>query len=199
LLIMRDALFGARRFDEFKTTGIADNVLTARLKRLVDAGILERRQYQIRPNRFEYVLTDKGRALAAVVAALRYWGTEWTTGEDQSPRLMHTACGHDAAVGFACADCGRTVAMQEIQITPARGAAAEADRPRRPSGPPTFTTEVTFRKSASASISRIGIADLRSDQRCERADDGDVSAGDHRRVGLGKESLLEHNHLIGGE
>jgi len=136
LLIVRDALFGARRFDEFKTTGIADNVLTARLKRLVDAGILERRQYQSRPNRFEYVLTDKGRALAPVVAALRYWGTEWTTGEDQSPRLMHAACGHDAAVGFACADCGRTVAMQEIQIAPARGAAVEADRPRRPSGPP---------------------------------------------------------------
>lgn len=52
LLIVRDALLGARRFDEFKATGIADNVLSARLKKLTDAGILRRRRYRTHPDRY---------------------------------------------------------------------------------------------------------------------------------------------------
>src|SRR5438270_3485735 len=78
LLIVRDALFGARRFDEFKTTGIAQNVLTARLKRLVDAGILERRQYQIRPNRLNTCLPIRA------VRSLR-WLPPCATGELNGP------------------------------------------------------------------------------------------------------------------
>src|SRR5438270_84325 len=116
LLIVRDALFGARRFDEFKATGIADNVLTTRLKRLVEAGILERRLYHVRPSRYEYVLSAKGRALAPVLAALRGWGAEWTTGEDRNPRLVHAPCGHDASVGVTCDHCARSVTPEEIQI-----------------------------------------------------------------------------------
>jgi DNA-binding HxlR family transcriptional regulator len=78
LLIIRDALRGARRFDDFKQTGISDNILAARLKRLAEAGIFERSRYQQRPDRYEYVLTAKGRALGPVVAALRDWGANWT-------------------------------------------------------------------------------------------------------------------------
>src|SRR5437660_10207320 len=63
LLIVRDALLGARRFEEFRATGIADNILSARLRRLVEAGGLERVRYQERPDRYEYVLTPKGRQL----------------------------------------------------------------------------------------------------------------------------------------
>ncbi len=64
LLIIRDALRGARRFEEFKRAGISDNILTARLRRLVEAGIFERSRYQQRPDRYEYLLTGKGRAAA---------------------------------------------------------------------------------------------------------------------------------------
>src|SRR4029077_19967098 len=90
LLIIRDAFLGARRFDDFKATGIADNILAARLRRLCDDALLERRLYQTRPSRYEYVLTEKGRALGPALAALRSWGQEWTTGADSSLRLVHT-------------------------------------------------------------------------------------------------------------
>jgi DNA-binding HxlR family transcriptional regulator len=118
LLILRDALFGARRFEDFKTSGIADNILTVRLKRLVEAEVLERRRYQVRPDRYEYILTTKGRALAPVIAALRSWGTEWTSGDDTKPRLVHATCGTEASVGIACGQCGELLAPQEIRLDP---------------------------------------------------------------------------------
>jgi DNA-binding HxlR family transcriptional regulator len=75
LLIVRDAFLGVTRFDDWQARlGIARNVLTARLDRLVHHGILERRRYQERPPRDEYVLTDKGRDLGPVLGALRVWG-----------------------------------------------------------------------------------------------------------------------------
>lgn len=116
LLIVRDAILGARRFDEFKTTGIADNVLSARLKRLVAGGVFERRRYQEHPDRYEYLLTEKGRALGLVVAALRQWGTEWTSGEDNSLCLVHSACGHEATVQLYCEECGRPLPGDEVLV-----------------------------------------------------------------------------------
>ena len=75
LLILRDAFLGLSRFDEFQESlGIARNVLTDRLNRLVDEGILERVRYQERPERHEYRLTRKGRELNVALAALRQWG-----------------------------------------------------------------------------------------------------------------------------
>ena len=71
LLIIRDALRGARRFEEFRRAGISDNILTTRLRRLVETGIFERSRYQQRPDRYEYLLTAKGRA--ALRAALPAW------------------------------------------------------------------------------------------------------------------------------
>lgn len=117
LLIVRDALLGARRFEDFKATGIADNILSARLKRLVEEGVLERSRYQERPDRYEYVLTEKGRALGPVVQALRGWGRRWTEGEDLSPTPVHTACGHEPTLAYSCPHCGRAVPPEEIQLT----------------------------------------------------------------------------------
>jgi DNA-binding HxlR family transcriptional regulator len=87
LLIIRDAFLGATRFEDFKKTGIADNILSARLGRLTEAGILRRKLYQHRPDRYEYVLTSKGRALGPVISALRGWGRKWTKGEDLPTRF----------------------------------------------------------------------------------------------------------------
>jgi DNA-binding HxlR family transcriptional regulator len=115
LLIIRDAFLGARRFDDFKTTGIADNILAARLRRLRAEGLLERHRYQTRPDRYEYLLTEKGRALAPVLAALRRWGKDWTTGPDSSLRLLHTQCGHELRLGINCPECGPSVSPEEIQ------------------------------------------------------------------------------------
>lgn len=116
LLIVRDSLRGARRFEDFKATGIADNILSARLKRLVEAGVLERVPYRERPDRHEYVLTEKGRALGPVVQALRGWGRRWTSGEDRSPALVHTACGHEPSLAYYCPECDRTATADEVRL-----------------------------------------------------------------------------------
>ena len=78
LLILRDAFGGTRRFDEFQASlGLARSVLTARLEKLTDHGILERRAYTQHPPRYEYHLTEKGRALFPVGTALLTWGDKW--------------------------------------------------------------------------------------------------------------------------
>jgi len=75
LLIVRDLVLGLSRFDEIlENLGIASNVLTDRLGRLVDEEIAERVQYNERPERFEYRLTPKGRELGIVLLALMQWG-----------------------------------------------------------------------------------------------------------------------------
>jgi len=81
VLILRDLfLQGARKFQDFESslTGISPNTLSARLKRLEDGGIVERRFYAEHPPRAEYVLTAKGRELGAVMKALRAWGERHT-------------------------------------------------------------------------------------------------------------------------
>jgi DNA-binding HxlR family transcriptional regulator len=115
LLLIRDALSGARRFEDFKKTGIADNILTARLKKLVDAGIFERRLYQSGPDRYEYLLTGKGRELGPVVFALRTWGRRWTNGDDLSD-VRHVDCGGDVVLGFHCNKCGRQLEKNEVSV-----------------------------------------------------------------------------------
>lgn len=75
ILIIRDCFLGLSRFDEFqKSTGMTRHVLADRLKRLAEGGILERRAYQERPLRHEYVLTERGRDLGPALLALRDWG-----------------------------------------------------------------------------------------------------------------------------
>ena len=87
LLIVRDAFLGLRRFDQFQESlGIARNVLTDRLNRLVEEGILERVRYSERPERHEYLLTEKGRGLNVALTALRQWGDEYVA--DPPPREL---------------------------------------------------------------------------------------------------------------
>ncbi len=75
VLILRDALYGLTRFDEFqKSLGIAPNILTRRLATLVEAGMLERTQYSEHPPRYEYRLTEAGRDFRTVILAMLAWG-----------------------------------------------------------------------------------------------------------------------------
>src|ERR1700704_5445804 len=77
ILILRDALRGKTRFDQFQTSlDIAPNILTRRLSALVEAGLLERRQYCERPPRHEYVLTERGRDFRPVLISLQVWGNK---------------------------------------------------------------------------------------------------------------------------
>ncbi|CAN5572868.1 helix-turn-helix domain-containing protein [soil metagenome] len=86
MLILRDALDGFTRFDEFESNlGIAPNTLSRRLAGLVEAGLLERTQYSDRPPRQEYVVTDRARELRPVLVALYTWGIR---GQDPGDRTM---------------------------------------------------------------------------------------------------------------
>ena len=85
-LVVRSALLGVRRFDDFvEMLGIPRNVLTERLARLVDEGILTKVAYQERPVRYEYRLTDKGVGLYPVIVALLEWGNEFLEWPDGVP------------------------------------------------------------------------------------------------------------------
>jgi DNA-binding HxlR family transcriptional regulator len=88
-LVLREAFLGRRRFEEFsEALGAPRAVLTARLKRLCDEGMLEKVAYQERPLRHEYRLTDKGRAFWDVLAAMWRWGSDWLwTDETEGPPM----------------------------------------------------------------------------------------------------------------
>ena len=86
LLVVRDLVLGLSRFDQLlDSLGIASNVLSDRLNRLVDQGIVERVRYSQRPERFEYRLTKKGRELGLVLLALMQWGDQYVS--DKPPRI----------------------------------------------------------------------------------------------------------------
>jgi DNA-binding HxlR family transcriptional regulator len=85
-MVLRAAMMGARRFEQFQEgLGIPRNVLTERLGRLVDEGILERRPYQERPVRHEYRLTEKGVALYPVIVTMLEWGNQWLDWDTDPP------------------------------------------------------------------------------------------------------------------
>jgi DNA-binding HxlR family transcriptional regulator len=94
MLIMRDALHGFRRFDQFqKSLGIAPNMLTRRLNALVEAGMLERRRYSTHPPRDEYVPTARGREFRPVLLALLAWGNAHFAPEGESVQLYDIESG----------------------------------------------------------------------------------------------------------
>ncbi|TLU74553.1 winged helix-turn-helix transcriptional regulator [Lichenicoccus roseus] len=97
MLILRDALGGLSRFDQFeKSLGIAPNMLARRLAALVEAGMLERRRYNERPPRDEYVLTDRGRDFQPVLWALLAWGNRHLAPEGESLVLVDRETGATA-------------------------------------------------------------------------------------------------------
>lgn len=88
-LVLRNALFGVTRFEQFQSQlGIPRAVLTTRLQRLCDEGLMEKRDYQDRPVRSEYHLTDKGRAFGDVLLALWRWGDDWLFAPDGAPVVL---------------------------------------------------------------------------------------------------------------
>ncbi|MDN3029346.1 helix-turn-helix domain-containing protein [Streptomyces sp. S.PB5] len=108
LLIMREAFFGTRRFDDFaKRVGIGEPAAAARLKELTAAGLLERVPYQEpgQRTRHAYQLTEKGRDFLPVLVALRQWGDTWATDEQGPPVVVrHKGCGAEVHAALRCTD-----------------------------------------------------------------------------------------------
>jgi DNA-binding HxlR family transcriptional regulator len=116
-LVLREAFYGVRRFDDFqRSLRIGRNVLTQRLNRLVDEGVLGRVPYQERPLRHEYVLTAKGRDLYPIILALLHWGDTWLTGDDGPPVVLHhTTCDHDTHAEVVCAECREPLHPRDVR------------------------------------------------------------------------------------
>jgi DNA-binding HxlR family transcriptional regulator len=119
LLIIRDAFLGLRRFDQFQESlGIARNVLTDRLNRLVDEGILERVRYSERPERFEYHLTTKGCDLDIALAGLRQWGDTYLS--ERPPRTLRRRSDKKPVVAAFVPEGAKTLNFPELELVPRR-------------------------------------------------------------------------------
>jgi len=116
LLIVRDALFGIRRFDDFRRSlDIPRATLTSRLDSLVEHGVLERRRYQDRPERHEYLLTERGRDLRRVMVSMLQWGDEWSALPEPPVTLIDADTGDEIEPVYVDRRSGRP--LSELNVT----------------------------------------------------------------------------------
>jgi DNA-binding HxlR family transcriptional regulator len=115
--VMAAAYFGRRRFDAIQVeVGIATNILADRLQRLTADGLLERRPYQERPLRHEYVLTPKGLDLYPATVMMMRWGDRWLAGDRGAPLVLHhTTCGAPFDAQITCSACGGALDPHEVK------------------------------------------------------------------------------------
>jgi DNA-binding HxlR family transcriptional regulator len=133
ILILRDAFHGLTRFDQFqKNLDIAPNMLTRRLNALVESGLLERRRYNERPPRDEYVLTERGRDFRPVLWALLSWGNKHFAPEGKSVVLVDRETGAEADPVLVDRASGRPIS--DAAFRSAAGPAADERTRRRHEG-----------------------------------------------------------------
>jgi DNA-binding HxlR family transcriptional regulator len=117
LLVLREIHYGVHRFDAIqRNTGAPRDVLTKRLNRLVEAGILERRQYSPRPPRFEYHATTAGHELRPVLLLLNTWGARWVPDRPQTRETFIHDCGQELEPVVACRACNRRVTGSDVSV-----------------------------------------------------------------------------------
>lgn len=138
LLIVRDALYGVRRFGDFQAhLDIPRAVLADRLQHLVQAGVLDKRRYQDAPPRDEYVLTEMGLELWPVVFTLGRWARQHLSYETNYRIYRHAACGTELGAMTVCPTCGVAVPAQDVEMSPGADSARvdhvskALNRPRR--------------------------------------------------------------------
>lgn len=124
MLVIRDAFLGVGRFDDFqRSLGIARNVLADRLARLCAEGVLRRRSYQQRPERYEYELTEQGLDLWPVLVSLLTWGDRYRA-ESGPPRvILHRDCGGRITARATCSACGAVLNPGDVTTQPGPGMA----------------------------------------------------------------------------
>ncbi|UMB70558.1 winged helix-turn-helix transcriptional regulator [Mycobacterium paraterrae] len=116
LLIIQQALLGATRYGEFiQRLPISNTVLANRLRALTDSGLLARSEYQTRPVRAEYLVTQRGRAFWPVLLSIWEWERRWVTDHVRSlPNMRHTQCGNLFAPALTCLACGGAVDEKQV-------------------------------------------------------------------------------------
>ena len=130
IMILRDAFHGLTRFDQFEASlGIAPNMLTRRLKGLVEAGLLEKRLYSERPPRHEYVLTERGRDFLPVLIAMGEWGNRHFADEGPASILADAETGEILHPVLVDRDSGKPITDLTAQF--AAGPAADEHTRKR--------------------------------------------------------------------
>ena len=191
LLILHDAFDGYTRFDEFQANlGISSSLLTTRLKRLVDNGLLERRQYQEHPPRYEYVLTELGASLRPVIVVLAAWGNARLAPEQRSMILVDAGTGSEADPVVVDRQTGQRVDSSEFVFT-AGPAASQPFRDRYQGRPRPNSTRADTGHDAGDSdrAERIRSA-IRRVPNGRVATFGDIDPEAPRLVGR----ILHHTH-----
>jgi DNA-binding HxlR family transcriptional regulator len=118
LLVLREVCLGNGRFDQLvRNIGAPRDVLATRLRRLVDAGILTKRVYSERPQRFEYRPTPAGLELEPLLMILKEWGDRHLRADDR-PMVVEHACGHELVPVVTCAACGEEVRHEDLTAHP---------------------------------------------------------------------------------
>ena len=120
-LVLRDLFAGMTRFEDLRRDlGIASNVLAARLDDLERHAVVERRQYQSAPTRFEYILTDKGRDLWKVTTALREWGDRWNANGlgASTIEMVDGRSGRPVVLALVDAESGEPVPKEHARLRP---------------------------------------------------------------------------------
>ena len=116
--LLAAAFYGRRRFNDLQAElGVATNILADRLARLTALGMLDRRLYQARPERWEYRLTEEARELFPLIAALMAWGDRWLSGQAGPPEvLIHKPCGQPLETAVRCGACHGAVDVRSTRI-----------------------------------------------------------------------------------
>jgi DNA-binding HxlR family transcriptional regulator len=116
LLAVRELTYGVHRFDQITAfTGASRDILAARLRKLEQHGIIERRKYHEHPPRYEYHLTDAGTELVPILRALHQWGDRWAV--DKPSVLFWHDCGHRLEVEQVCHACGEVVETGQVTVS----------------------------------------------------------------------------------
>ncbi|MEU0333623.1 helix-turn-helix domain-containing protein [Streptomyces sp. NPDC006193] len=119
LLVLREVCLGNGRFDQLvRNTGAPRDVLAARLRRLVEAGVLTKRVYSERPQRFEYRPTQAGLELEPVLLTLMAWGDRHLRAEGDRPMLVEHSCGSALRPVVTCGGCGEPVRHEDLDCRP---------------------------------------------------------------------------------
>ena len=124
ILILREAFYGVKRFDEFEYyVGIAPNILSNRLKKLVDAGVMTRVPLPEHAGRYDYVLTEKGRDFFPAYLALKKWGDDWLA-EPAGPQVVFRERDAGRAVQYPelRAASGRPLRLEDVEVVAGSGA-----------------------------------------------------------------------------
>jgi DNA-binding HxlR family transcriptional regulator len=118
MLILRELFKGPAKFDELqKRSKAATNILTKRLARMIEAGIVEKIPYQERPPRFSYRLTKAGLGLLPVALELMRYAEQWMPSELEPPSfLRHTGCGKITRAGQHCSECGEALSLKNLHL-----------------------------------------------------------------------------------